>query len=152
MIILEHQPAAVADRSVVSLMSPVFAISVGASLDDALRALLVAGLRHIAVVGAGGRFVGSLSDRQIAAAWARDPGSLSTVPVEAVLGSCPPIVTQSATLRTVARVMRDHQADIVVVVDPGRIAVGVVTAGDVVGAIAGPERTAPAMVVAAAAA
>ena len=84
-----------------------------------------------------------IGDRQIAAAWARDPGSLASVPVGAVLDASPPIVSRTATLRTVARVMRDHQVDVVVVVDPGRVAVGVVTAGDVVAAVAAPKRVAP---------
>jgi CBS domain-containing protein len=145
----KQRPVDVTDRPVVGLMSqPVFAIPADASLDDALRALLIAGLRHLVVVDAAGRFVGVLDDRQVAAEWAHDPGSLATATVDAVLDACPPIVTRTATLRTVARVMRNYQTDIVVVVDPGRVAVGVVTAGDVVAAVAELER-APAVAAAA---
>lgn len=148
----KQRPVDVTDRPVVGLMSqPVFAVPAGASLDDALRVLLVAGRRHLVAVDAGGRFVGVLGARQVAAAWARDPGSLDTVLVETVLDACPPIVSPTATVRTVARVMRDHQTDVVVVVDAGHVAVGVVTAGDVVAAVAGPRRAAPGMAIAVAA-
>ena len=149
---LKQRPVDVAERPVVSLMSqPVFAIPVDASLDDALRALLIAGLRHLVVVDAVGQFVGVLGDRQVAAAWAHDPGALNTVTIGEVLDTCPPIVTRTATLRTVARVMRNHLTDVVVVVDPGRVPVGIVTAGDIVAAVAEPASAAPSVVVAVAA-
>jgi CBS domain-containing protein len=133
----------IADQPVVALMSqPVFAIPADASLEDAVRALLRSGLRHVVAVDPAGRFAGVFSARQVAAAWARDPHSLAAVPVGSMLDACPPTVAQVATLRTVAQVMRDHRTDIVVVVDPDRYALGVVTAGDVVAVVAGSGRRA----------
>jgi len=135
-------PVDVSDRPAVDIMSrPVFAISAGTTLDQALRALLVAGLRHLVVVDALGSVVGVISDRQVAAAWARDPDGLTVLPAAAVLDSSPPTVSRSATLQTVAGVMRDHRTDVVVVVDRDRRPVGVLTAGDVVAAVARPKAT-----------
>jgi len=150
MTILKQRPVDVADRAVVGVMSqPVFTVRVGASLDDAVRAMIISGLRHLVVVNAAGRFVGVLGDHEVAAAWADDPGSLATTAVEAVLDACPPIVARTASVRIVARVMRNYRTDVVVVVDPGRIPVGVVTAADVVAVVAEPGSAVPRAVIAA---
>jgi CBS domain-containing protein len=133
----QRRPVDAADRPVVGLMSqPVFAIPADATLEDALRISLIAGVRHVVVVDGEGRFVGVLGDRQFAAAWADHSDALATVPVSAALDSRPPTVSRIATLRTVARLIRDYQTDVVVVADPGLVAVGLVTAGDVVAAVA----------------
>jgi CBS domain-containing membrane protein len=127
----------VADHPVADLMShPVCVVPATAPLDYALRVMLSVGLRHLVAVDTAGQFVGVLDDRRIAAAWARDPAALDSQPVTAVLDPTPAVVSRTATIGTAARVMRDYQTDAVVVVDTDRRAVGVLTAGDVVAAVA----------------
>jgi CBS domain-containing protein len=126
----------VAERAVATLSQPVSVVAAEATLDDALHVLLIAGLRHLVVVAPGGRFVGVLGDRQIVAAWAGSPETFAVKPVTALLDAVPPIVAPTATARTVACVMRDYDSDVVVVVGQDRVPVGVVTAGDLVAAIA----------------
>ena len=125
----------VSDRAVVTLSQPASVLAADATLDDALHVLLKAGVRHLVVVAPDGRFVGVLRSRQRVGAWAGRPDTVAVTPVTALLDTAP-IVTPTATARMVACVMRDYGSDVVVVVGQDRAPVGVVTAGDLVAAIA----------------
>jgi CBS domain-containing protein len=125
------------DRPVVSVMTrPVSSVPAAAGLAEALRELRCTGSRHLVAVDGTGRVAGVVGGRQLVAAWASDPEKLAVMSVAAVLDSVPPTVAPSATLRTVARVMRDHRSDVVVVAGTDRTAIGIVTADDLVAALA----------------
>ncbi len=125
-----------AERSVVAVSQPAATIAVDATLDDALRELRNAGSEYLVVIGVNGRLVGVLGRRELVAAWASSPEAFATTPVTAVLDSVPATVAPTATVRTVARVMRDFCSDVVIVVDHGRVLVGAVTVADIVAGIA----------------
>jgi CBS domain-containing protein len=124
------------ERSVVSMSRPASIIGVEATLDEALRVLRDSGSQHIVAVGPGGGFAGVLGDRDLIAAWVGGPELFAATPVVAMLESAQPTVAPTATMRTVARVMRDYGSDVVVVIGEGRVPVGIVTAGDLVAGIA----------------
>jgi CBS domain-containing protein len=133
---LTRDPSDVADRSVVTISRSPSTIAAEATLDDALQALLAAGSNYLVVVGPGGRLVGVLGGRQLVATWAGSPEAFAVTPVTALLDSVPPIVAPTATAATVARVMRDHASDVVVVIGQDRVPLGLVVVGDLVAAIA----------------
>ena len=135
MVHLMHDRAYRADRTVVAISQPASTIAAEATLDEALRTLLNGGSKHLVVIAPGDRFVGVLGGRELVAAWASSPETFASTQVTAVLDSVPATVAPSATVRTVARVMRDFRSDVVVVVGQNRVAVGVVTAGDIVAGI-----------------
>jgi CBS domain-containing protein len=133
-----HQ-AGLSSWPVVAVMSrPVVAISAHASLVDALWTMRNASLRHLAVVDRGGHCRGVLSDRQVAAEFALRPAALGSVRVGDVVDEAVAAVTWQATVGEVAREMRHHGTDAVVVVDPDGVPVGLITASDLVGLLAKP--------------
>jgi CBS domain-containing protein len=124
-------------RRLTDVMSaPVTMVSTHCPLGDALAAMRVGGLRHLAVVDEAGKCVGVLSDRAIAAAWAADPGCLTYRRVNTALEPTPPLVGESASVMHAARLMRRYRVDAVVVVDPQGMPVGIVTGSDLVGLLA----------------
>ncbi len=98
--------------------------------------MLNAGSKHLVVIAPGDRFVGVLGGRELIAVWANSPDTFASTPVTAALDSVAATVAPSARVHTVARVMRDFRSDVVVVVGQNRVAVGVVTAGDLLAGIA----------------
>jgi CBS domain-containing protein len=132
--VIQHR-VDVADRSVVAMSQPASTIAAEATLAEALQILLRGGPRHLVVIAPSGRFLGVLNDRQLVAAWAGGPEAFAVTPVADVLDSVPPIVAPTATVLTVARVMRDHGSDVVAVIGPDGAPIGLVTTGDLVAAI-----------------
>jgi CBS domain-containing protein len=130
-------PARLARRPIVEVMSkPVQMVPDHALLDDALAQLVRTGLRHLAVIDDGGRCLGVLSDRAIAATWATDYAALSAKTVAAVLDRDPAIVSVRAAVVDAARLMHANRVDAVAVVDDEGHPVGVVTGSDLVSLLA----------------
>lgn len=127
-----------ANRTVMAMSQPASTIAAEATLEEAIRVLQSARSSHLVVVAGGGHIVGVVGGRELVAAWVGDPESFVGTPVTAVLDSVPPTVAPTATVRTVARVMRDFRSDVVVITSQSRAPVGVVTAGDLVACIAAP--------------
>jgi CBS-domain-containing membrane protein len=127
-----------ADRTVIAMSQPASTIVAEATLEEAMRVLQNARSSHLVVVADGGHVIGVIGGRDLVAAWAGDPEALVGTPVTTVLDSVAPTVASTATVRTVARVMRDFRSDVVVIIGQSRAPVGIVTAGDLVASIAAP--------------
>jgi len=126
-----------AQRRVDSVMSsPVRSIQASTLLGEALTVMARAGLRHLAVVDVGGQFLGVLSDRTIAAAWAIDPSCLSWTHAGMVVDTGHATVRPGANVLTAARAMRSAETDAVAVVDDSGAVVGIVTGSDMIAALA----------------
>lgn len=122
-----------ARRRVTTVMSsPVTCATSVTSLGDALQTMVRAGLRHLAVTGETGRFIGILSDRAVAAAWAADPGGLSHTTVATVLEPGPAIVPAGGHVLEAARIMRAAGTDAVAVIDDAGGIIGIVTGSDLI--------------------
>ncbi|GAA1388004.1 CBS domain-containing protein [Catellatospora chokoriensis] len=111
---------------------PVVATDVDASLDQAMAAMLHAGVRHLAVVDAAGRCVGVLAARSVAAAWSADPAGLTAVTVGAVLDHDSATVSADARVRDAARMMHARSSDAVAVVDDDGTPMGMFTSSDLI--------------------
>jgi CBS domain-containing protein len=105
------------------------------SLGDALAVMIGAGTRHLVVVNGERRCSGVLSDRDVAAAFARDPSALTWQRARDVVGP-PAMLDQAATVGEAARAMCSGGVDAVAVVDAETRPVGIVTAGDLVALLA----------------
>ena len=128
------------DIVVTTVMShPVLAVSASALFSDALHALITHGLRHLTVVDEEGRCVGLLADRTVAAEWAGRPMAFVRRAVASACVDRPPIVDRDATVATAARMMRRCGTDAVIVVDPDRRPLGILTGGDVIALLAKPD-------------
>jgi CBS domain-containing protein len=128
------------DCPVVSLMStPVRCIRGSATFDEALHGLAQAGVRHLAVVDHDGRFRGVLTDRQVAAEWARHPMGFGMLPVATVCVGHQPVVSRSASIAEAAQVMRHCDSDAVVVVEPDGRPAGILTTTDLIALLAKPR-------------
>jgi CBS domain-containing protein len=129
------------DVAVTTVMSrPVLAVPVSAFFSDALHALVSHGLRHLAVVDEEGRCVGLLADRTVAAEWAAHPMAFVRRAVVSACDDRQAIVDRDATVATAARMMRSCATDAVIVVDPDRRPLGILTGGDVIALLAKPDR------------
>jgi CBS domain-containing protein len=87
------------------------------------------------------RFLGVLTDRAVAAAWAHDFSSLSAWTTRSVLPAVPPVVGPEARVLDVAHLMRAGGVDAVVVVDVRRKPMGIVTGSDLVALLARSARS-----------
>ncbi|MFC4059242.1 HPP family protein [Planomonospora corallina] len=97
-----------------------------------------AGVHHLPVVDTGGRLRGVLARDELAAAWSGGPAEQSRVRVAELLAEygCPRVPPDSR-LSEAAESMLGASADAVAVVEHGEVLVGMVTATDVVRAVAG---------------
>jgi len=126
-------PVRLARRRIAEVMSkPAVTIPVDATLDEALTKMVRTGLRHLAVVDAGGHCIGMVSDRAIAAAWATDYAVLSHRTVASVLDPDPAMVGLRDTVADAARLMGAGGFDAVAVVDDHGDPVGMVTGSDLI--------------------
>jgi CBS-domain-containing membrane protein len=124
-------------RRVAAVMSsPVRCIAVTATLGEALQTMVRVGLRHLAVVNDTGTFVGILSDRVIAAAWATDPTCLSATTVAMVIEAGPATVPDTAHVLDAARAMRAATTDAVAVLDGTGAVIGIITGSDMIAQLA----------------
>lgn len=106
-------------------------------LEEALTCMIRTGLRHLVVSGEGGRCVGILSDRSIAAAWASDYAVLAHNRVRSAIDLLPAVVSVAGTVADAARLMQTTGVDAVAVIDEAGAAVGVITGSDLVALLAG---------------
>lgn len=127
-----------ARRRVTAVMSsPVQCVPASMPLGIALPTMVRRAVRHLAIVDDGGRFIGILSDRAIAAAWAADPSCLSRVTAATAMEAGPAIVGPGAHVLDAARAMRANGTDAVAVVDAAGAVVGIVTGSDMIAQLAG---------------
>lgn len=135
-----HDPTsgvAAARRRVTTVMSsPVHCVRASTPLGVALPTMVRSAVRHLAIVDDGGRFIGILSDRAIAAAWAADPSCLSRVTAATAMEAGPAIVGPGARVLDAARAMRSIGTDAVAVVDAAGVVVGIVTGNDMIAQLA----------------
>jgi CBS domain-containing protein len=136
-----HDPLAdgvnAARRRVTTVMSsPVTCVPIAMPLSEALQTMVRAGLRHLAVLDHDGRFIGILSDRAIASAWATDPGGLAYTTASTVLEPGPATVSRAAHVLDAARVMRAAGTDAVAVLDEAGTIIGIVTGSDLIAQLA----------------
>jgi CBS domain-containing protein len=103
------------------------------------------GFHHVPVVGTDGHCIGVLDAETMAAAWDGGGPDRMRMPVSTVVGRRPPPhVTVADSVAVTARTMLDAQADCVAVTDGEGRLVGLVTARDLVAAVAGQRhRTVP---------
>ena len=124
-------------RRVATVMtSPVQCVQASTPLGVALPTMVRSGVRHLAIVADSGRFIGILSDRAIAAAWAADPSCLSRITAATVMEAGPAIVGPGAHVLDAARAMRAIDTDAVAVVDADGVVVGIVTGSDMIAQLA----------------
>ncbi|MEV4536635.1 CBS domain-containing protein [Asanoa sp. NPDC049518] len=124
-------------RRVRQIMStPPVCVAAGATLGDALRAMVRGRRRHLVVVADDGTCRGVVADRAIVAAWAQGPSVLDTVTVESALDPTAAVVDEQATVAVVARLMRRVDIDAVAVVDANLRPIGIVTGSDIVALLA----------------
>jgi CBS domain-containing protein len=117
------------------MSAPAVSVEASASIWTAWSLMMQTGLRHL-VVAVGDGCVGVVDDRAIFAEWPMGPLAMRRSRVRELLTPCTTCVLPSTDLRTVARTMAAGNFDAVPVVDDGGRLVGIVTAGDVVRAVA----------------
>ncbi|WP_439681261.1 CBS domain-containing protein [Embleya sp. MST-111070] len=133
----------VRERGVTEVMSTALLTVAGdESLLRAWELIQRTGFHHLPVVDEEGRCVGLLERGDLAVACALPAISLAERYVGDLLsGGAQPQVSSSARLAEVAEVMHEHAVDAVAVTDDNEALVGLVTARDLVTALAG--RTSP---------
>ncbi|WP_331767939.1 CBS domain-containing protein [Embleya sp. NBC_00896] len=131
--------ASAGERSVADVMSTALLTVAGdESLLMAWELIQRTGFHHLPVVDEDGRSVGLLERGELAVACALPAISLAERYVGDLLsGGVQPHVPTSARLAEVAEVMTDHAVDAVVVTNDNDAMVGLVTARDLVSALAG---------------
>jgi CBS domain-containing protein len=119
---------------------PAVTIESHADLNSALRLFAAFGVRHLIVVDVRGRCAGVLTDRAVAGQWAAHPSGLDRISVGDACVPEAPRVRQRSTLTGAAQAMREVGIDAAVVVDDDDAPIGVVTATDLIAALAKPAR------------
>ncbi|TQM69611.1 CBS domain protein [Actinomadura hallensis] len=100
-----------------------------------------AGVHHLPVTDDEGGFVGVVDAQTITATWSAAAPQEARRPVTSLLPSRPPpAVGPSSTVREAARAMLESGGDHVAVTDEHGVLVGLITARDLIGALAGAER------------
>ncbi|GAA4465266.1 CBS domain-containing protein [Phytohabitans houttuyneae] len=118
------------------MSAPPDSVSEETALGDALRMMVRLHHRHLVVLDRDGRCTGVLSDRTLAAEWARNPASLSVRTVGATMATPPTVVGPGAKVLEVARIMRATGTDAVAVADADGRPLGIVTVTDLVALLA----------------
>jgi CBS domain-containing protein len=131
------------------MSQPAVAVEAQESAWVAMQRLTTSGVRHLVVVS-GGRCVGVLSDRHVAAAWPFGELSRRTQLVLDLLGDARPSVTTRTTAADAARAMLATGVDALPVVDADDRVVGLVTGSDLLRLLAdagsdSPSETQPAL-------
>jgi CBS domain-containing protein len=119
------------------MSTPVIAVTPGHDVASVWEVMRTRHIHHVPIVE-DGRVVAVLDDRTVAAHWPIggpeaahqvEAGQIATFGAQCVLPDAP--------VRVIAQVMRRAQADVVPVVEPGGRLLGLVTATDLVAALAG---------------
>jgi CBS domain-containing protein len=100
-----------------------------------------AGVHHLPVVDANSHVLGVLEREDVAAHWSGGPAEQSSVQVQLLGGRRCPHVSPDRPLAVVAATMIDSGVDVVPVVGPPGTLQGLVTATDILRAVAGRQRT-----------
>jgi CBS domain-containing protein len=117
------------------MSSPVQAVSDTSPIWDAWNIAVTKDIHHVAVVS-GDHCVGVVTDRQLMDAWHHGPGVLRTTPIKHLLLGRTSCVLPDAPLRQAANLMSTEHVDAVPVVDETGRLLGLITAGDIVQAVA----------------
>jgi CBS domain-containing protein len=117
------------------MSSPVITVAQDHSLWDAWTLMSSCGVRHV-VVTISNRCVGVIDDRRLVAAWTQGPSPMQHTSLRSVLDQRTACVLPDASLSTVAEIMNSNQVDAVPVVDKTGKVLGLITAVDVVRAVA----------------
>jgi CBS-domain-containing membrane protein len=117
------------------MTSPVPTIDQNCSIWEAGDLMLGRRIRYVAVT-AGNCCIGVLTDRDILEAWHRGPAALRATPVRRLVAARTTCVLADASLQQVARLMNRDLVDCVPVVDASGLALGIITSGDVIKAVA----------------
>lgn len=129
---------ALPDRTLIAtdvMSSPVVAIDENSSIWDAGDLMLGRRVHHV-VVSRGTHCIGVLTDRDILEAWHRGPAALRSTPVRQLVAVQTSCVLADASLQQVAHVMNLNMVDAVPVVDEAGNALGIITATDLIKAVA----------------
>ncbi|MCE9580690.1 MAG: CBS domain-containing protein [Deltaproteobacteria bacterium] len=106
-----------------------------ATAEEAARAMLAGGLRHLPVVDAAGVLVGILSDRDLRGPLLGDlagrPAPARTVPVASIMTTGAITAVPDDDVGTVARQIVEHRIGAVPIVDAAGTPVGIVSFVDV---------------------
>jgi CBS domain-containing protein len=117
------------------MSSPAITVPDSASIWDAWSAMFTNGVRHVVIVR-GAHCAGVIDDRQLIQAWQQGPNALRSTSISALVTVPASCVLREASLRQVARIMNVERVDAVPVTDPAGRLIGLITAGDVVHAVA----------------
>jgi CBS domain-containing protein len=117
------------------MSSPAITVSDSATIWDAWSAMFTNGVRHGAVVR-GAHCTGVIDDRRLIQAWQQGPNALRSTPIGTLVRVPTSCVVREASLRRVAKIMNVERVDAVPVTDPAGRLLGLITAGDVVHAVA----------------
>ena len=117
------------------MTSPVSTIDQNCSIREAGDLMLGRRIRHVAIT-AGQCCIGVLTDRDILEAWHRGPAALRATPVRRLVAVRTTCVLADASLQQVAHLMNRDLVDCVPVVGASGLALGIITSGDVIKAVA----------------
>jgi len=107
-----------------------------ASVWEVVERFLTGPARHVVVVDGGGRYVGIICTRHLAALWPLDAKQLKATLVESLGCAAWIALHPHDDLRTCAQTLTEYQLDAVPVLDEDARVIGVVTARDIVRAVA----------------
>jgi CBS domain-containing membrane protein len=133
MSVLSPPRARLTARTVMT--APVVSVQPATSPWQAWSTMIAHGIRHL-VVTSGGRCVGMIDDREIFAQWPMGPLALRRTRIESMMRMRTTVVLPDADLCDVAHIMAAERVDAVPVVDEAGGVLGVVTASDIVAAVA----------------
>ncbi|HTW20500.1 MAG TPA: CBS domain-containing protein [Mycobacteriales bacterium] len=117
------------------MSSPVITVPATGTIWDAWSVLVSCGVRH-AVVVSGARCVGVVDDRLLVQAWQQGPSALRTRAIKGLLAERTSCVLPETEIGEVAALMNLERLDAVPVVDGTGRLIGLLTAGDIVHAVA----------------
>jgi CBS-domain-containing membrane protein len=114
---------------------PAIVVSPDNTLWDAARLMMTSGVRHL-VVCFHGRVVGTIDDRTVFAHWPMGPITLRRTHLAAIVRRRTSCVLAGVELQRVAELMMIDASDAVPVVDDSGSVLGIITASDLVAAVA----------------
>jgi CBS domain-containing protein len=118
-----------------AMSTPVASVTDTSPIWDAWNLAITRGIHHVVVVS-GDHCAGVITDRQLMAAWHHGADILRTTPIKQLLLARTSCVLPDAPLRQAATLMSADHVDAVPVVDESGRLLGLITAGDIVHAVA----------------
>lgn len=117
------------------MSTPVATVDARSGLWQAGDLMMSLGVHHV-VVADSGHCIGVLTDRDLLEAWYRGPAAIRGTPVSKLVATSTSCVLPDSPIRHLASIMNVNHVDAVPVVDESGRLLGLVTAGDVVHAVA----------------